>query len=128
MRAFVSRCTCIFRHNYTQPLICFSTEELCALAIDLEIEYCTSFFRQQKVNGLEIMLSTKEEFVSRVKTATGGIFTYINLRATFLLQLLMHPSRAGVANAKALKAWTLLQPLLSSSESPDNTNKHVSPL
>ena len=43
-----------------------------------------------------------------------------------LLQLLMHLPRSGVNNAKAVKAWKLLQPYISSSKSA-GAKKYVSP-
>ena len=119
--------TVCFRHNYTQPLKYFTTQDLCALAKRLEIDYCVSFFKQQKVDGLEMVLFTEEEFVSMLKTTTGELFISVSSCNAFLLQLLMHLSRADVNNAKALKAWARLQPLLSSSKSADNANTHVSP-
>ena len=59
------------RHNYTQTLQHFSTQELCALAQACKINYCVPFFSLEKVDGEEMMLSTKEEFMSRLKTSTG---------------------------------------------------------
>jgi len=67
-----------------------STWELCTLAAHLNINYCAEFFKKASVDGEEMVLFSQEEFVSMLKTNTG------------------------VNNAKALKAWNRLQPLLPS--------------
>ena len=93
--AYTAPVQCILRHNYTQPLKRFSTQELCALAIDLEIDYCVPFFMQQKVDGLELVLSTEEEFLSRLTTTTG--------RALFISFTFLDLTFAAIADAAALR-------------------------
>ena len=62
------------RHNNaTQPLKDFSTRELCALAARLNIKYCIKYFEKADVDGEEMVLYSKEEFVSMLKTSTGDI-------------------------------------------------------
>ena len=118
--------SCVLRHNYTQPLKHFSTQELCELAVELKMEYCISFFKQEKMVGEEMMLYTKEEFVSTLKTSTGEIFISVTFCTACLIQLLMHLSRSGVTNPKALLAWKRLRPYISSSKSA-GAKKYVSP-
>ena len=111
--------TFVTRHNPTQPLENFSTRELCALATHLKIKYCAEFFEQVGVDGKEMLLFSKEEFVSMLKTSTGNIFELVKFDTALWLKLVMHLSHAGVYNAKALKAWNELQPYLSSSKLTD---------
>ena len=66
----------VSRHNHTQNLLNvddLTTQDLCALAKSLDIDYCISFFKQQRVVGEEMSLYTKEEFVSTLKTCTSEI-------------------------------------------------------
>ena len=118
--------SCVLRHNYTQPLKHFSTQQLCDLAVKLKMTYCIPFFKQENVDGLEMVEQKKEEFISMLKTTTGGIFISVTFCTILLLQLLMHLPRSGVNNAKAVKAWKLLQPYISSSKSA-GAKKYVSP-
>ena len=63
----------VYLRNYTQTLQDLSSGDLCALAIHLGIDYCAPFFRQQNVDGEEMMFYKKQEFLSRLKTSTGEI-------------------------------------------------------
>ena len=81
-RAFAVTKVGIFAHSAKHIRACITRlhtlvqgRNLCTLATRLGINYCAEFFEKEKVDGEEMLLFKKEEFMSMLQTNTGDICT-----------------------------------------------------